>query len=364
MNKIYFVLVSLIMGFLQPAGAQCTLSLDSLSIDSSISDCNHLFFKFSHSGGTITSYKWTYGDGNSCTCFKPKNVYNTNGTFQVCGIIKDMNGCADTLCISVKVNCDPCELSEIGIHSFDSLSYSCDEYEFNTITSTNAKKIKWNFGDGDSSGSKFIVHKYKQNGTYQVKLTIQDSIGCADTAEMTVKVDCPVKPPCTFRVTKIDTATGADCKTKNFSLQTNGKPVTVLWKYGDGQQTLTNGKISSRTYADTGLYKLCVLAIDSSDCRDSLCQWVKVACPKKNVSLEELDKNGFIIYPNPVEGMLYLETELESDYVIYDLTLKKVSEGQLAVGINGINLELLESGTYMLRMENEGAVLYYKIVRQ
>jgi PKD repeat protein len=365
MKKLYLGFLFFLLAGVS-LNAQCTLKLDKISIDSAQGSCNHKFFKYAYSGGTPTIYKWTYGDGYSCGCVKPHTVYSKNGTYQVCGKITDANGCSDSLCISISVFCpNPCDLSEIGIFSYDSVSYTCDEIEFNTITSSNAKKIKWNFGDGDSSDSKFIVHKFRKNGTFKVRLSIQDSIGCGDTAEMTVKVDCPpVKPPCTFQITKIDTMSGADCKSKLFTIQANKNPVTVGWTFGDGGTAFTNGKSSNRTYADTGLYNLCVIALDSAQCRDTLCHWVKVSCPKKNVSIDALNDGVFDIYPNPAENILFVNSGVASEYSVYDMTQKRIFTGSLSAGNNEIIIGQLSRGTYIFRIDSDSGRFYYKLVKQ
>lgn len=345
--------------------AQCTLELNSITLDTAASTCNHLFFKYQASGGTPTSFFWDYGDGNSCTCLHPKNVYNRNGTFQLCGRIKDANGCADSLCVTVNVFCpNPCTLSEIGIFSYDSLSYSCREYEFITITSQNAKKINWDFGDGDSANTKYTLHTFKSNGTFKVRLTIQDSIGCADTAEMMVGVNCPPDPqPCTFNISKLDTASGMDCKSKNFTLSANKTPKTVHWDFGDSS-TWNGGKTTSHSYIDTGLYKVCAIATDSADCKDTMCQWVKVSCPSMHVSVNAHSIATLQLYPNPVVGTL---TVLSSDvyiYAIYDAAMRKVASGYLREGTNTIDFTQLSSGVYTMQVQNSVLTTYYRVTRQ
>ena len=41
----------------------------------------------------------------------------------------------------------------------------------------NATSVKWDFGDGSSSSEKNVVHKYKNPGTYFIKLTVDDQCG-------------------------------------------------------------------------------------------------------------------------------------------------------------------------------------------
>ena len=47
---------------------------------------------------------------------------------------------------------------------------------------------QWEFGDGNSSGEQNPVHQFEEKGTYTVKLTTIDSIGCVSTYEIVVNV--------------------------------------------------------------------------------------------------------------------------------------------------------------------------------
>src|SRR5690606_23661987 len=149
--RIFWVLFFSTLGNLF-AQNPCDLQITEIKLDSNQSTCNYKVIEYTLSGGQAASYYWEYGDGENCTCLHPKHFYTQNGNFDVCAVITDTSGCKDTLCQSVEVNCsNPCDLSEIGIHSVDTLSFTCSEVEFITITSSNARYIKWDFGDGDSS---------------------------------------------------------------------------------------------------------------------------------------------------------------------------------------------------------------------
>ena len=53
--------------------------------------------------GTISSYAWTFGDGNSSTFPNPTHTYASNGTYQVCLTVTNATGCSDIYCDSVSV---------------------------------------------------------------------------------------------------------------------------------------------------------------------------------------------------------------------------------------------------------------------
>lgn len=53
--------------------------------------------------GTISTYQWTFGDGNSSTFPNPTHTYNSNGTYQVCLTVTNPTGCSDIHCDSVSI---------------------------------------------------------------------------------------------------------------------------------------------------------------------------------------------------------------------------------------------------------------------
>jgi PKD repeat protein len=363
MKRVYFLLFCLIAIVSVQAQPPCQLSLDSIFIDQSTSNCNHLYFKYKVSGGTVSSYYWTYGDGNSCGCIKPKNFYTKNGNYQVCGRIQDANGCKDSLCITVKVNCtNPCDLSEIGIYSFDTVSYNCNEYEFVSFVSPNAKRIVWEFGDGDSSNSKYSLHTFQKNGNYKVRLIVQDSISCGDTANLDITINCDQKAPCDFKINRIDTITKGNCKTKGYNLNCNKNPKEVKWNFGDGNSE-TSGKQTQHAYKDTGVYEVCAIATDTVGCSDTTCVTIKVKCPKSS-GFDNFDIDRTRIYPSPFT--IYLNVKLESDATIsvYDQKHALVYESDLKNGIANLDLSKLSKGLYFLSIKTAKAIQFYKIVKE
>ncbi len=363
MKKIYLILFFLAFAGSAAAQTPCTLSLDSVYLDTILSNCSHLYFKYNVSGGTATSYSWTYGDGNSCTCIKPKNFYTSNGTYQVCGRIQDANGCADSLCISVIVSCsNPCDLSEIGIYSVDTLSYSCNEMEFITITSSNARKIRWDFGDGDSSDNKYEIHTYKQNGTYNVRLIIEDSIACSDTADLRVVIYCDEIIPCNLEIQGIDTLSQGDCYTRMLTLHSNKGLLKVNWDFGDGGSLVSN-KSQLWHFADTGLFRVCAVAEDSAQCRDTFCRWVKISCPEQS-GINQHTFAGLKIYPSPFSNYFNIEFDCNAGLLVLDCNMREVYKTEMEAGTNEIKISSLNSGLYFIIIETEEGRGIFKILKE
>lgn len=62
------------------------------------------------SSGNPTVFTWDFGDGNTSTQTNPSHTYTADGTYEVCLIVENANGCDDTLCQDVTI---------FGLGSFD-----------------------------------------------------------------------------------------------------------------------------------------------------------------------------------------------------------------------------------------------------
>jgi PKD repeat protein len=363
MKNNYVLLFFLLLTFQIQAQTPCQLSLDDFYLDTTAGDCNHLFFKYAISGGTATKFFWTYGDGNSCTCIHPKNTYNQNGTFQVCGRIEDANGCVDSLCKSFTVNCsDPCQLSELGIFSVDTLSYTCDEVEFITITSSNTKKVKWDFGDGDSSDTKYVIHKYKSNGTYQVRLIINDSINCADTANLELTIDCPPVDTCDFQLSGLDTLPFKSANTKKFTINTNRPYKYLWWIYGDGISE-NGGEQTTHTYYIATDYTVCVIGEDSAGCTDTICLKVDIKAIDLINDIETSLVSDVYKYLIVTSDELSLELKTSCSFELLDASGKVVLSGSMTEGKQMVDIRTLSSGIYTLSLKTEMRLIHLKVFK-
>jgi PKD repeat protein len=357
-------LVLLFFSYTFSAWAQpCSVRFTSLTENTTNSTCNYKDFDFTLTGGTPQSYKWYYGDGNNCTCNKPKNFYTANDTFTLIGIVYDANGCADSVFKQVIIQCDnPCDLSEIGIYSADTLSYSCNEMEFNAIVSQNTETLTWYFGDGDSSNNAFEVHEYSENGEYEVFVIVKDDIGCADTAQFTVNINCEKEEPCTFKLSSIDTSSGNDCLTKNFILKSNETIQSSIVSMGDGNSLINQSNFSYK-YNDTGKFTVKAIALNNKGCKDSMSIKIAVACPKENTNITDASMESILVQHLPQLQQLNISTFYQCEVTILNSFGGKVLQQTFDKGVHTMDLQSLQSGFYVVYYKNyDGIVTKKKII--
>jgi PKD repeat protein len=143
------------------------------------------------SDGTITDYKWDFGDGTTGSGQKPSHAYSEENTYTVVLTVTDNDGarasCESTIAIETPNETPTADFSyspttpKVGepIYFNGGLSEDSD----GTIIS-----YKWDFGDGVVATGENPSHTYTEAKTYIVILKVTDNNGATDTSEQSIKV--------------------------------------------------------------------------------------------------------------------------------------------------------------------------------
>ncbi|MBL4670036.1 MAG: PKD domain-containing protein, partial [Flavobacteriales bacterium] len=233
---------------------------------------------------------WSFGNGGSnSNSTTVNNAYLTNGTYAVVLQIGDSNGiCSDTAYQTITVtSVTPCSVSA----NFTYIDNGNGSFTF-TSSSTGGQDIYnyWYFGDGASDFSVNtdpVSHTYATSGSFNVTLTIQDSLsGCMDTVIQTINAI-----NCNYAVTTYDT-TGT-----RVDFYVNSPNSTIFWQFGDGATSTTiAGQFwgsESHEYPSAGTYYYCVTIDSCPPICDSI---VVVGTPCNVISSFTSTDNGNGVY--------------------------------------------------------------------
>jgi gliding motility-associated-like protein len=134
-----------------------------------------------------TDFKWEFGDGSFSTDVNPTHLYTNPGTYNVRLIALDTNTCnkVDTSAyFTITVVSKPrAFFSWSPIPPQENVPVS-----FTNLSSPDAIRFLWNFGDGESSTDKNPVHQYNATGSYSVELIAYNAANCTDTFRLPVDV--------------------------------------------------------------------------------------------------------------------------------------------------------------------------------
>lgn len=89
----------------------------------------------------------------------------------------------------------------------------------------------------------------------------------------------------------------------------------------------------------------------------------------ENTREDLLGSSKLLIYPNPTKGYLQVEvadsdTQIAGQLTLTDLNGRVLYTSQLSEGINTIDMSAMAPATYILRMEKNGQVSTWRIVRE
>jgi len=147
---------------------------------SSVSGNTASFTNNSTSSGSL-SYAWDFGDGNTSSAANPTYTYANAGTYVVCLLVWDGQGCTDTLCDPITIAGGPSCQANFWWFQDSSQTANPVLYAVDMSTPSSGLSYTWDFGDGNSSTAQYPTHTYAQVGAYNLCLTIDDGFGCTDT---------------------------------------------------------------------------------------------------------------------------------------------------------------------------------------
>ena len=247
-------------------------------------------FKFSNntsivSGGGTLSYDWNFGDGSTSQQTHPSYRFGQFGTYTVKMKSTTQNGCVDSLKRIVKVVANP----DVNF-TFSSPSKQCNSVDtFKIDNQTGARNgfalnYMWDLGDSTISTIAEPVKNYAQSGTYTLKLIVQNSTGCKDSASKSVTVYAD--PIADFAIND-----AGQCLAKqNFEFTNNsaitygGGTLSYQWKYADTQWSTT--KDAKRKFTLVKSYPIKLIVSSSDGCKDSI---------KKNIQVFPQPEANFAI---------------------------------------------------------------------
>ncbi len=79
--------------------------------------------------------------------------------------------------------------------------------------------------------------------------------------------------------------------------------------------------------------------------------------------VEEIDNEEVVIYPNPVDDIVMLETHGRAslqNVIIYDVNGRKV----ISTSESQIDISNLPSGVYLMKIESSDGIFYKKIIKE
>jgi PKD repeat protein len=170
----------------KPVGASISLSEDKVKtgeeIDFNGSESYSLL-------GDITTYRWSFGDGQVKIGEKVSYEYNRSGNYKAkLTVIDDKQNTTSTSKTITVQNRKPTA-------KFSASSYVISEGEEITFDGSSSSDVdggvrnyRWGYGDGNTDIGAKVTHEYTRPGSHTVELTVTDNNGGVDKKSKTITV--------------------------------------------------------------------------------------------------------------------------------------------------------------------------------
>ncbi len=223
------------------------------------------------STGSIISWEWDFGDGNTSTQQNPTHYYTNPGTYTVSLVVTDTNGCFDT------------ETTNLGVFEGPTAEFSANTvclgqatsfYDESTSSGLPIVEWFWEFGDGDTSSAQNPFHFYSNYGVYTVTLTVTDLGGCEDQISHVVEV---------YEAPTADFSATAVCLGQPTLFTDLSVPAANIsawfWDFGDpasGMYNFSYEQNPSHVYSLEGIYSVTLTVTDNGGCTHSVTKDIEV----------------------------------------------------------------------------------------
>jgi len=223
--------------------------------------------------GIITSYNWSFGDGQNGSGAGGYHIYQNAGTYTAILTVIDNDGAMDsdseTITVSTPANLPPAA----SFTASPTSGPATLSVNFSAVGSSDSDgtivSYSWNFGDGGTGSGFTSFHSYTSVGTYVAVLTVTDDKGATDFATRTITVTASgggAAPPALRHDPASYTATpsqGVGQLTVSFDASASSDPDGTItawnWDFGDGKNG--SGQQVTHTYTD-GVFLVILTVID------------------------------------------------------------------------------------------------------
>ncbi len=226
------------------------------------------------SDGTIESYAWDFGDGQTETGKTASHNYADAGTFAVKLTVTDDKGGKAEVTKQITVTAPPPNVEPVAAFQVTVKDLKVDvDASGSTDGDGTIESYAWDFGDDKTADTKVASHSYDEAGDYEISLTVTDDDGAEHKITKQVSVTEPAneKPKAVIDAAVENLTVNVDGRS---SSDTDGEVKTYAWEFGD--DATGDQAEEAHTYNDAGTYTIKLTVTDNRGGTDSVTKQVTV----------------------------------------------------------------------------------------
>ncbi|MEZ4775309.1 MAG: PKD domain-containing protein [Bacteroidia bacterium] len=226
------------------------------------------FTNRSFSAALGLSYRWHFGNGDSSSLKNPVVFFNQPGSYEVQLVTINTYGCKDTFTQTINIY-PQAEASFIA----DPVDICEGESVFFRDMSVNATRWHWNFGDGAVVVDSMPIHRYDQEGVYDVELIVSFDGKCADTLRYDDLIVVHKSPLASFTAKDTSLIPGRPDGMVVFTNQSLFAD-RYRWDFGNGDTSNVENPVYQYTINTS--YEVMLVAYAANGCTDTAWQTINI----------------------------------------------------------------------------------------
>ncbi len=221
-----------------------------------------------------SNYYWTFLPGVTDNATNASYLYAQAGIYPIKLLVKDPNGCKDSVTVQATVLPNPAPAFTIQAVCFNSPSIFVNNTPAAPVIGTWA----WDF-DNDGivdNNTQSPIYTYPAPGTYTTTLTASTSTAPACTVTKTVQVVVHPNPVSSFTASTVCLGAPTVFNNTGTTITPPDQIAFYNWTFGDG--TNISGQNPSHTYTTCGTFNANLVVVSNNNCTHSSNVSVTVNC--------------------------------------------------------------------------------------
>src|SRR6266704_769976 len=309
-------------------------------------------FTASASGGTSPfTFSWSFGDGSTGTGSPVPHTYSSVGSYTTALTVKDSSTPLKTATSQKTVSATSppppipvtFTLNPSSPDAGQSISFIASAFG-----GAPPYSYSWSYGDGSAGTGLQVTHTYDSDGTYQVTLTVADSIGNTGTWVAPVVVGtASLQDGFTYSPTSPQPG---DSISFTASARGGTPPYSYSWDFGNGASA--SGASATYSYAAAGHYTVTLSVSDSRNRSNNTYQSLTIYSPAQPDFRLNTDQSTLIAQPGSEQSLAITVTDSAgpSGTIRFNATISP-SGPQISLDPANITLASQGSGSINLNID-------------
>ena len=242
----------------------------NFTVNDSVGCDTSSLFSFRCLTDSLTSWHWSFGDGDTSVAQQPTHKYASAGKYTVKLIATNRYGCSDTLRKSNFIQVD----NKLNLNFTATNTNGCTPLATRLIANSAAaiSAYQWRLGDGRTLQGNRVPTTYDSTGDYTVTFLATKANGCVDSITKVDYIQVSGGAVASFTADSSTHCEGGTVRFNNTSQ--HAVTSTFVWDFGDN---ITSTAVNPmHTYARKGTYNVSLTLTDSSSCTSTYSKIIQV----------------------------------------------------------------------------------------